>query len=101
MVRLRDIAEVSLDKGHDVVRAQADGRSAVIMGLDPTPTANPLEMAAEVRKMLPELERNLPDTIKMKLLYDATAAIDRITSYNVCYTKLLRGLQSPSGNQTA
>jgi len=76
VVRLRDIAEVSLDKGHDVVRAQADGRSAVIMGLDPTPTANPLEMAAEVRKMLPELERNLPDTIKMKLLYDATAAIE-------------------------
>ncbi|MFP2769179.1 multidrug efflux RND transporter permease subunit [Oceanisphaera sp. KMM 10153] len=76
VVRLRDIGQVSLEKSHDVVRALADGESAVIIGVDPTPSANPLSVADNVRKMLPSLERNMPDTIKMKLLYDATDAIN-------------------------
>ncbi|NLJ92080.1 MAG: multidrug efflux RND transporter permease subunit [Aeromonadales bacterium] len=76
VVRLRDIADVSLEKSHDTVRALADGESAVVIGVDPTPSANPLEVADNVRKLLPELERDMPDTISMKLLYDATDAIN-------------------------
>ena len=111
LLRVRDIARVSLDKNHDTYRAMAGGKEAVIIGIDPAPSANPLDIAAKVRELLPELQRNLPSTIEMRLLYDATAAINesihevvktiaeaglivlvviRITSYNVCYTKLLR-----------
>lgn len=80
VVRLRDIAQVSLEKSHDVVRALADGKPAVVIGVDPTPSANPLSVAENVRNMLPELESNMPDTIKMKLLYDATDAINESIS---------------------
>ncbi|MEZ7863147.1 MAG: multidrug efflux RND transporter permease subunit [Aeromonadaceae bacterium] len=76
VIRLRDIAKVSLEKNHDTYRAMADGKDAVVIGLDPSPSANPLDIAALVRNMMPELQRNLPSTIKMDLLYDSTDAIN-------------------------
>ncbi|MGB5396252.1 MAG: efflux RND transporter permease subunit, partial [Gammaproteobacteria bacterium] len=36
---------------------------------------NPLTIAKTVRDTLPELQRNLPETIQMKLLYDSTLTI--------------------------
>ncbi len=75
LVRLRDIAEVSLEKSHDTVRAQANGNNAVILSIDPTPTANPLEITAAVRKILPDIEKNKPDSINMQVVYDSTLAI--------------------------
>jgi len=76
VVRLRDIAKVSLEKNHDTYRAMANGKEAVVVALDPSPTANPLEIAASVVDMMPELQRNLPSTIKMEMLYDSTEAIN-------------------------
>ena len=76
VIRLRDIAKVSLEKNHDTYRAMANGKEAVVVGLDPSPTANPLEIAASVVQMMPELQRNLPTTIKMEMLYDSTEAIN-------------------------
>jgi len=76
VVRLRDIAKVSLEKNHDTYRAMANGKEAVVVALDPSPTANPLEIAAKVVDMMPELQRNLPSTIKMEMLYDSTEAIN-------------------------
>lgn len=76
VVHLRDIAKIELDAGRLSMSATADGREAVIIGIDPTPKANPLTIAKSVREKLPELERTMPDTIEMKLLYDSTLAID-------------------------
>lgn len=76
VVRLRDIAKIELDAGRLSFSATADGRQAVLIGIDPTPKANPLTIAQAVRDKLPELERTMPGTIKMKLLYDSTLAIE-------------------------
>ncbi len=76
VVRLRDVAKVSLERSHDVVRALANGKEGVLIALDPSPSANPLDIAKNVRDMLPEIQRNLPSTIKMSLLYDSTEAIN-------------------------
>lgn len=75
VVRLRDIAKVDMGAGRVSLSATADGREAVLIGVDQTPRANPLTIAKSVRDKLPELQRNLPDTIKMKLLYDSTLTI--------------------------
>ncbi|MGL4748891.1 MAG: efflux RND transporter permease subunit, partial [Shewanella sp.] len=64
VVRLGDIADVSLEKSHDIYRALANGKEAVVIGLDVTPTANPLTVAADTRALLPEIERNLPPSIE-------------------------------------
>ena len=76
IVRLGDIADVSLEKSRDVFRALANGQEAVVIGLDVTPTANPLDVAAATRHLLPEIERNLPPSIKSQILYDSSKAID-------------------------
>ena len=76
VVRLGDIAKVTLAKSHDVYRALADGKEAVVIGLDVTPTANPLTVAAAARDMLPEIQHNLPSAIKASILYDASLAIN-------------------------
>ncbi|MGL5358777.1 MAG: multidrug efflux RND transporter permease subunit [Shewanella sp.] len=76
VVRLGDIADVSLDKSHDIYRALANGKEAVVIGLDVTPTANPLTVAEDTRALLPEINRNLPPSIESSILYDSSLAID-------------------------
>ncbi|MDR8526200.1 MULTISPECIES: multidrug efflux RND transporter permease subunit [Shewanella] len=76
VIRLGDIATVNLEKSHDVYRALADGQEAVVVGLDVTPTANPLVVAADARAMMPQIERNLPISMKARVLYDSSLAID-------------------------
>jgi len=76
VVRLGDIADVSLEKSHDVYRALADGQEAVVVALDVTPTANPLVVAADARALMPDIERNLPVSMKTRILYDSSLAID-------------------------
>ncbi|QDF65304.1 multidrug efflux RND transporter permease subunit [Shewanella sp. SNU WT4] len=76
IVRLKDIASVSLAKSHDIYRALANGKEAVVVGLDVTPTANPLTVAADARAMLPEIQQNLPSSMSASILYDSSLAIN-------------------------
>lgn len=76
VVRVRDIAKVSLEKSHDQYRALANGKEAVVVAVDAAPSANPLEIAANVNKLLPDFEQNLPNNMSMRLLYDSTRAIN-------------------------
>ena len=79
-IRLQDIARVSLEKSHDTYRAMANGNDAVVVAIDAAPTANPLDITAGVREMLPDLERNKPSSIDMEVLYDSTIAIEESIS---------------------
>lgn len=76
VIRLGDIAKVTLEKSHDVYRASANGEEAVVTAINAAPSANPINIAADVMAMLPELERNLPSNIKMNVMYDSTIAIN-------------------------
>ncbi|WP_415225401.1 multidrug efflux RND transporter permease subunit [Psychromonas sp.] len=80
VVRLQNIARVSLEKSHDVTRTMANGNEAVVVAIDSAPTANPLDITAGVRKMLPGLDKNNPSSIKMNVLYDSTLAIEESIS---------------------
>ncbi|PKG39560.1 multidrug efflux RND transporter permease subunit [Psychromonas sp. Urea-02u-13] len=79
-IRLQDIAKVSLEKSHDIYRAMANGNDAVVVAIDAAPTANPLDITAGVREMLPDLQKNNPSSIKMEVLYDSTIAIEESIS---------------------
>ncbi|MEZ8886158.1 multidrug efflux RND transporter permease subunit [Vibrio sp. 10N.222.54.F6] len=76
IVRLGDIAKVSLEKSHDVVRASANGKQTVVTAINAAPSANPINIAADVMQLYPELERNLPSNISMNIMYDSTIAIN-------------------------
>lgn len=76
VIRLGDIAKVTLEKSHDVYRASANGEEAVVAAINAAPSANPINIAADVYKLLPELERNMPSNISMNIMYDSTIAIN-------------------------
>ncbi|UTV27791.1 multidrug efflux RND transporter permease subunit [Photobacterium atrarenae] len=76
VIRLGDIAKVTLEKSHDAYRASANGREAVVAAINATPSANPINIAADIRELLPELQRNMPSNIQMDILYDSTIAIN-------------------------
>ncbi|MEJ2764358.1 multidrug efflux RND transporter permease subunit [Photobacterium sp. MCCC 1A19761] len=76
VIRLGDIAKVTLEKSHDTYRASANGREAVVAAINAAPSANPINIAADVRLLLPELQRNMPSNIQMDVLYDSTIAIN-------------------------
>ena len=90
-IHLQDIARVSLEKSHDIYRAMANGDDAVVVAIDATASANPLDITSDVRKMLPDLEKNNPSSIKMKVLYDSTIAIEE-SIYEVVKTIAEAGL---------
>ncbi len=75
IVRLRDVATINLSKNSDNSRALANGNEAVIIGINATPTANPLDVAAGANAKFKTIKQNLPSNIEAKILYDSTLAI--------------------------
>ncbi|WP_299022533.1 multidrug efflux RND transporter permease subunit [uncultured Photobacterium sp.] len=76
VIRLGDIAKVSLEKSHDIYRASANGEKAVVAAINAAPSANPINIAADIMELLPVLQRNMPSNIKMNVMYDSTIAIN-------------------------
>ena len=75
LVRLKDIAEVELGAQSSNSSVAMNGQQAIFIGVNSTPTGNPLNIVADIRKMVPELQRNLPPTLKMEIVYDSTRFI--------------------------
>jgi multidrug efflux pump len=84
VVRLEDIAKVDLGAQSWTSSVAMNGQQAVFIGVQATPIGNPLSLVAGVRALLPEIERNLPPSIKMQVAYDSTrfiqASIDEVKS---------------------
>lgn len=76
LVRLRDIADVELNKESDNSRAVANGSDSVVLAIDPASTANPLTVAENIRPLYESIKRNLPDSMETDILYDRTIAIN-------------------------
>ncbi|WP_413113105.1 multidrug efflux RND transporter permease subunit [Thaumasiovibrio sp. DFM-14] len=76
VIRIGDIATVSLEKSHDTYRASANGQEAVVAAINAAPSANPINIAKDINALLPALTENMPDNIKMAVLYDSTVAIN-------------------------
>jgi multidrug efflux pump len=84
VVRLEDIATVDLGAQSWTSSVAMNGQHAVFIGIQATPTGNPLSLVAGVRTLLPEIKRNLPASVKMQVAYDSTrfiqASIDEVKS---------------------
>jgi multidrug efflux pump len=84
LVRMEDIASVDLAAQSWTSSVAMNGQHAVFIGVQATPTGNPLSLVAGVRALLPEIRRNLPPSVKMEVAYDSTkfiqASIDEVKS---------------------
>src|SRR5580704_6193921 len=75
VVRLEDIATVDLGAQSWTSSVAMNGQHAVFIGIQATPTGNPLSLVAGVRTLMPEIERTLPPSVKMQVAYDSTKFI--------------------------
>ena len=74
-VRMEDIATVELAAQSTDASVAFNGEHAIFIGVQATPQGNPLTLVKGVRALFPELERNLPPSMKMKVAYDSTKFI--------------------------
>ncbi len=75
LIRIGDIATTEL--GPEAVDSSSvfDGQKAVFIGINATPTANPLEVITAVRAAFPALQGDLPAGLSASIAYDATKFI--------------------------
>jgi multidrug efflux pump len=82
VVRMEDIATVDLSAQSWTSSVAMNGQHAVFIGVQATPTGNPLTIVQGVRALMPELQRNLPPSVEMQIAYDSTrfiqASIDEV-----------------------
>jgi len=76
-VRLRDVARIEPSAVSQRSSTRLNGVTAVSAGVIRNATANPLEVAAGVRAMIPELERELPASVEVVLANDLSVFIER------------------------
>lgn len=75
IVRLSDVANVSLGSEDYNTSVRFDGQSAVYIGIKVAPTANLLTVIDGVRHVFPAIEAQLPQGLDGKIVYDATKYI--------------------------
>jgi multidrug efflux pump len=75
LVRIRDVATVELGAQSSNSSVTMNGEQAVFIGVNATPTGNPLNIVAGVRELLPTIERGLPPTARVEVVYDSTRFI--------------------------
>lgn len=76
-VRIRDVGWVEVGPVNERSTVRFMGRPSVSIGLIKQSTANPLDLKNALVKMLPELEAELPDGMKMTITNDSTVFIER------------------------
>ena len=76
IVRLEDVATVSLGSENYDFNVAFSGVRSVFIGIKVAPDANILDVAERVRKVFPELQSELPQGLTGKIVYDSTEFIN-------------------------
>ncbi len=77
LVRLGDVALIQKAAADERVVARFNGQPAVALGVVKQSTGNPLEIGSALRAQLPEIQKRLPDGMRIELAYDASLFIAR------------------------
>ena len=76
-VKLRDVADIREGTANERSLVRLNGQAAISAGVIRQATANPLELSAGVREMIPRLKADLPDSISINIANDNSVFIDR------------------------
>lgn len=76
-VKLRDVAQIREGAANDRSLVRLNGQSAISAGVIRQATANPLDLSAGVREMIPRLKADLPEDITIDIANDNSVFIDR------------------------
>jgi multidrug efflux pump len=75
VVRLKDVADISLGAETYDQEVRFDGKTATFMGVWVLPTANSLDVVKDVQRLLPEIRKELPEGMNVAVPYDSTIYI--------------------------
>jgi multidrug efflux pump len=76
-VRLRDVARIEQAAASERQSVRLNGTPAISAGVIRNATANPLDISAGVREMLPKVQQDLPPGLKVQIANDNSVFIDR------------------------
>lgn len=74
-IRLRDVAKVIEGSEDRYMAAWADSQAAILVNVQRQPNANVIQVADQIKQILPELQKNLPENVKIRVLTDRTESI--------------------------
>lgn len=77
IIKLRDVGEAKLDKSNKRVLSRFNGQKVVSLSVIAQSSANPIQIAHDVKKAHANLQKRLPDGIKFLVSYDTTTFIER------------------------
>lgn len=75
IIRLKDVAKVTLGSQSYDTAVKFDNKPAVYIGIKVAPTANVLSVIKNIRKALPEITAQLPQGLNGKIVYDESRYI--------------------------
>ena len=90
IIRLGDVANVTLGSETYDVSVRFDGKSAVFMNIKVAPNANLLSVADSVRAVFPSIVQQLPQGLDGRIVYDATNYVN--SSIREVVTTLIEAL---------
>ena len=76
IVRLQDVATVSLGSENYDFNVAFSGERSVFVGIKVAPDANVLDVAKRVRKVTPDIQQQLPSGVTGDIVYDSTKFIN-------------------------
>jgi len=76
-IRIGDVARVEQGPLSERTSTRLNGRDAITLGVIRNATANPLDLSAAVRQMIPKIKENLPSGIEIEVANDNSVFIDR------------------------
>jgi multidrug efflux pump len=76
VIRLGDVAKVSLGSEDYDTAVAFDGESAVYIGIQVAPGANLLTVIQKVREAFPPIQAQLPEGLDARIVYDATRYVN-------------------------
>ena len=76
VVRIGDIGEVELGPQSADTEVSMNGRRAVFIAVNAVPDGNPMQTVQAIRSKLPELRREMPPDLQVRVTYDSTRFIE-------------------------
>ena len=76
IIRLGDVANITLGAENYDTSVFFDGKGAVYIGIKVAPTANLLSVISGIHKVFPSIQRQLPQGLSGRIVYDATKYVN-------------------------
>ncbi len=91
LIRLRDVARISLEAQSYNTESGINGENAAVLGIYMLPGANAVEVAKDVKMMMEEISLNFPEGMSYEIPFDMTTYISESISevYKTLFEALL------------